>query len=214
MWPEFGAFALNVGSFIMSHIADIGGWIAVLGVAGAVINWFVKWRTDRALEKLRSRLNADLETHKSTLNRETERLKGDISREADVHKLNLKKQELLFTKELEAAGAFMQLLRSIFPKVDYPEFDWDDACKHIARSFIQHERDLEKFEIAHGAVINAPVRTLIFKCKSICSVNKFNAYEDVAQLSSEANKKAGEMIDLLEKMRIDCFVQFAAGTIS
>ena len=47
----------------------------------------------------------------------------------EAHKLRLKKSEMLFEKELEAAKTFFALRKKIRPEYSHPDMDWDGQWK-------------------------------------------------------------------------------------
>jgi hypothetical protein len=186
-----------------NHLAAFGGITALLSVLGAIIAWAAKILSDRSIERHKSSLNSDLETHRAALGRETERLKGELTRQGDSFRLQLKKQELMFDKELQATSAFLKLRRDILPTVDTPDFEWEDACQRVAGKFSEYEASFTAFEIAHGAVLSKSVRLKINACKNVASNYKFNGLEDEPEMSWQARKKAGEMIEALAAIEED-----------
>lgn len=142
--------------------------------------------------------NSSLEKRKSELGRETERLKGELAQEAETHKLALKKQELIFNKEVEAASAFIKIHREITPKYSHPDMDWDDACEQVASEFGKTEIKLEKFIVEHGAIVIPEARKMISDLKILSSHHKFHGYDNEDEIiAPEAKKKAGELIEKL-----------------
>lgn len=88
--------------------------IATVGGVGSLIvglsAFFAKIFADRSIEK-----------HKAALGHETERLKSELAKETETHKLRLKKQELVFNKQLEAVSEFIELHRTIMPRYSFPD---------------------------------------------------------------------------------------------
>jgi len=165
----------------------IGGGVTATAVLAFFANFFV---------------NKEIERQKGALNKELERLKAELSKETESHKLSLKKQELIFNKELDAAGDFMKLHRQIRPSYSHPDMDWDDACMDVANRFEKIESDLNSFLVKHGAVITTSARKLLDNCIALASHNKFWSFEypDEPQGSAIAKKKAGELLDELGKI--------------
>jgi hypothetical protein len=102
--------------------------VGLFGGVGAIVvalaAFASKWMADRSIER-----------HKAELGRETEKLKGELAKETETHKLILKKREILFQKEIEAASAFIALHRTIEPKYNHPDMDWDEAMADVAKDF-------------------------------------------------------------------------------
>ena len=122
-----------------------------------------------------SKLMADrsIESHKAELGRETEKLKGELAKETETHKLNLKKREILFQKEIDAASAFIALHRTIEPKYSHPDMDWDEAMADVAADFASIERKLREYVAAYGAALSQKNRTEIDTCMTLAASHKF-----------------------------------------
>lgn len=172
--------------------AFLGGGVAATAVLAFFANFFV---------------NKEIERQKATLNRELERLKAELSKETETHKLSLKKHELIFNKELDAAGDFMKLHRQIRPTYSHPDMDWSDACADVAHRLDKIETNLETFLVKHGAVITTSAREQLNHCIVLASHNKFGSFEGEQigdllgnQLINEARNKAGELLETLPKI--------------
>jgi hypothetical protein len=68
------------------------------------------------------------------------------------YKTRLRKSELLFQKEFEAASEFLWLHRRLLPRYRFPEMVWCEACEDFA--FDRALKELEDFLAAHGAALN------------------------------------------------------------
>lgn len=150
-----------------------------------------------------SKLMADitLKKREAALSQQLERLKGELGREAETHKFALKKQELIFNKEVEAASAFMKLHRQITPSFSHPDMDWGEACEQAAGDLFSTERKLENYIIEYGAVISGNARKMLFELKTLASHYKFDGAEpEDNSLRNSAKLKAGELIETLPKI--------------
>src|SRR6266852_2635339 len=123
-----------------------GGAVVTVALAA----FFSKFMADRSIE-----------SHKAELGRETEKLKGELAKETETHKLSLKKREILYQREIEAASAFIALHRSIEPKYRHPDMDHDDALEDVVDSFSDTEDRLRKFIAKYGAALSADNRNQI-----------------------------------------------------
>jgi hypothetical protein len=167
--------------------AFLGGGAMATAVLAFFANFFV---------------NKVIERQKGALNKELERLKAELSKEIESHKLSLKKQELIFNKELDAAGDFMKLHRQIRPSYSHPDMDWDDACADVANRFEKIESDLNSFLVKHGAIITTSARKLLDVCIGLASGTKFWDFEypDEPQGSAYAKNTASKLLDELSKI--------------
>lgn len=96
-----------------------------------------------------------------------------LSKETETHKLTLKRQELLFARELEAADAFMAVWRKLWPQYSRPEMDWHDACQDVALRLGTIEAMLEDYLERHSVAISAAVREGIEHARSEAASEKF-----------------------------------------
>lgn len=167
-----------------SIFSFFGGAAAATAVLAFFANFFV---------------NKEIERQKADLNKELERLKAELSKDAETHKLNLKKQELIFNKELDAAGEFMKLHRQIKPAYSHPDMDWDDACADVAHRLDKIEAILESFLVKHGAIITTSARALLTEGISLASTYKFDSIEE-GQLFHQAKTKAEDLLNKLDKI--------------
>src|SRR5208283_75917 len=108
--------------------------------------------------------NRTIEGRKAELNQELERIKAELSRETETHKLKLKKLELIFNKELDAASEFMKTHREIRPSYSHPDMDWDDASMDVLQRLDKIEIDLISFLVKYGAVITKSAREQLYEC--------------------------------------------------
>jgi|SRR5208282_4089485 len=162
-----------------SIFSFLGGGVAATAVFAFVAHFFV---------------NKEIERQKADLNKELERLKAELSKDAETYKLSLKKQELIFNKELDAAGDFMNLHK---PAYSVPDMEWDDACADVARRLGAIETSLESFLVKHGAIIITSARELLKDCILLASWYKFDGIEE-GQLFDQAKTKAGDLLNKLD----------------
>src|SRR5579862_3214343 len=146
--------------------ADVGKLLALLGgasvVAGAVAAFVGKIFADRSIEK-----------HRAVLTQETERLKAELGKDAETHRWKLRKNEILFQKEFEAASDFFELHRQLEPSYRHPDMDWYEAAKDIVESFSDSEEKLIKFVAKYGPVLSANNRLAVDECERLASHHKF-----------------------------------------
>ena len=127
-------------AFLWKAIALLGGLSVISGAVGGFV---AKFFADRSIEH-----------HKAALGQETERLKGELAKETETHKLKLKRQEILFEKELDAAADFSALYRQIEPRFRHPDMDWDEALEDVVKSFTNTEARLRQFIAKHAPVLS------------------------------------------------------------
>lgn len=151
-WDEFFSTGLKV-------VATLGG-IGI--VAGGVAAW------------ISQHLSASwLQAHKGELDRQLESHKAELAKATETHKLTLRRQELLFQREIEAADAFMIMRSSIWPQYEHADMDWHDACIRVAEKLADVERALDEFLARHTAVIGKPVRDKVEHARTVAAHEKF-----------------------------------------
>ncbi|MER9677028.1 hypothetical protein [Mesorhizobium sp. M0208] len=181
-----------VVSFGSSVVALLGGGGVVLVAICAFISQFI---TDRTIEG-----------HKATLNAELERLKNELAKESELHKLKLRKAEILFDRELEAVAEFGTLYRRITPRYSHPDMDWDDACADVASRFSTIEEQLENYLTKHAPVLSEALREKLRHCKTTASHNKFMEYEmPEDQATSTTKAEAGRLLEELQNVESGLF---------
>jgi aspartokinase len=164
-------------------MADWGAVLTAVGgmavVSSAIAGFVSKIVTDRLVE-----------SHKASLGQETERLKAQLVQDGDRLRLGLKKQELLFAKELEAASAYMKLHREIEPKYRHPDMEWHEALDEVLDNLRDVGEKLESFILEHGAVISASIRKDILELRSLAEIHKFDDARENFDRDREYSKEA------------------------
>lgn len=82
-----------------------------------------------------------------------EREKRKNQQQVESHKMELKKEEFLYPKKVEAASQFVALHSDLRPRYRYPEMEWEDACRDFAFDFEEVEERLERYKATYGAVL-------------------------------------------------------------
>jgi hypothetical protein len=111
----------------------VGQILTLLGGVGVVAAFVAKFFADRSNER-----------YKAELGRETERLKAELGKDAETHKWKLKKKEILFQKEFEAALDFFALRRRIEPRFRHPDMEWHEAMRDVIERFSTSEKSTER----------------------------------------------------------------------
>ncbi|UGA43756.1 hypothetical protein HU230_0036835 [Bradyrhizobium quebecense] len=134
-----------------------------------------------------SKLVADrsIESHKAELGRETEKLKGELAKKTETHKLNLKKREILFQKEIEAASAFIALHRTIEPELN-PRVLWEEAMVAAALDLAGIEQKLRDYVAMFGAALSSENRREIDVCMILAARHKFADQKDAQAIDKAA----------------------------
>lgn len=173
-------------AFLWKAIALLGGLSVISGAVGGFV---AKFFADRSIEQ-----------HKDALGQETERLKGELAKETETHKLKLKRQEILFEKELDAAADFSALYRLIEPRFRHPDMDWDEALEDVVKSFTDTEARLRQFIAKHAPVLSQANRNYIDACSSLASANQFAFPGMGGPAMKDARDAAEKLLDLLGKI--------------
>ena len=163
--------------------------IGTIGGAGLIIfglsSWLGKVWASRLMQKEATEHSRDLE-----------RLRTDLMRDTETHKVKLKKSEVFFAKELDATSAFIALFRGILPRHHLPDMDWHDACDSIAGNFAKIEISLDQFLADHGAAVPDEVVALIVDCIGIAGDYKFEI--DGPEVTKSANSAADRLYENLK----------------
>jgi len=171
----------------ISAVAALGG----VGVVAAGVAKVVSDHTSQKwLQANQGRLDQALETHRAELAKETE-----------THKLTLKRQELIFQRELEAADAFMSFWRIVYPRYRHPDMDWNDACEDAAHSLGQIEKVVEEYLERHSVAISPDVRDWIERARLDAATEKFFESNPNKRPPQSAVDAAGRILDVLIEAR-------------
>jgi len=139
-----------------------------------------------------------LESHKSELQKEVERLKADLAKEQETHKLLLKRKEILFSREIEAAQAFFELHRRVSPTYSFPDKEWEDVVEEVIEDFGKIEKELGNFVRDQGPFLTPAIRKLVDEAEDVSSSFKFHA----SGHGSGTQKQAEEAVEtVLAKLR-------------
>ena len=129
---------------------------------------------------------------------EIDRFKSELARSVESYKIQLKKSEVFFLRELEAASAFSSFFHTLLPAYKHPSMDWDDACEAMATDFGKIELRLAEFMTTHGAVLNDEERAILVDATSDAGYGKFDVLD--GGVAPEANQKADEMYEKLKRL--------------
>ena len=179
---------LKLGSAV---VVSLGGSSLILL---ALSSWLGRVWAERILERQKAIYAVDLEEFKKKLVLETE-----------SHKIRLKKSELIFAREFDAASSLVALVKDITPTYKHPMMDWNDACDDIARDFGKIENLIAKYLRDNGAVLNDQVKDILASCEAIAAENQFEVIS--GEVSPEANKAADDMYAKLQKAEETLLVQ-------
>ncbi|GEM_PF-3351143 len=153
---------MELGDFIEVGLKAVAALGEVGVVAAAVAKTVSNHNSKKWLQNNQGELSTALETHRAELAKETE-----------AHKLTLKRQELMFARELEAADAFMGLWRKVWPQFSRPDMDWHEACADVAERLGTVERLLEDYLEQHSVAISVSAREVVEQAQSEAASEKF-----------------------------------------
>jgi len=125
-----------------SMIVQWGGLLVspiTIGIAAFVS----KGVADRSIEK-----------HKALLGQETERLKGELSKETESHKFSLRKKEILFGKEMDAASAYFDLYAKLEPRYSHPDKGAAEVIEEALENFGSMSSKISGYLAVHGVFLS------------------------------------------------------------
>lgn len=167
-------------------IALFGGLSAI---AAAVAAFVSKALSDRWLEG-----------HKSELQKEVEKLKSELGKEQETHKLLLKRKEILFSREIDAAKAFFELHQRVSPTYSFPDKEWSDVVEEVIEDFGKIEKELGNFVRDHGPFLAQDIRTLVDKTEELSSSFKFHASGHGSGTRKQAEDAAETVLQSLREI--------------
>ena len=162
--------------------------LAVLGLLGKSL-----------LDKLIIRDTQEFQAHLTRQTQmELERLRDEMARDVESYKVQLKKSEVFFLRELEAASAFSSLFHSLLPAYSHPLIDWYEACDEIARNFGRIEGLLTDFMAKHAAMLTDEEHAELVDATSDAGYGKFAVVD--GEVDPETNLKANDMYEKLKDL--------------
>lgn len=159
-------------------------------MAGLVAKWVSDHAAARLLQEHKGKLDSALETHKAAL-----------GKDAEAYKLSLKRQELIFQREVEAGDALMKLWRVIYPAYRFPDMDWHDACEDVAAELGSVEKAIGEYIEKHGVAVSSEVLRLLEQAHGDAAVGKFSVLEDGEAQPGSAVQAAEAVLDALKQAR-------------
>ena len=177
----------SVSAVILGSLG--GGGVAIFGLS----NWLGKVWANRLMQD-------EMAEHA----RKLESLRNELRRDTESHKIRLRKSELIFEKEFEAASALVALIQSYMPTFQQPGMDSSEAFIEIAPNLDKIEKDLGAFLAKYGAVLPDSVKNGISGSIGIAGEGKFeveepdippNAVQVVEQLFERLWEVQNEMLD-------------------
>lgn len=169
-------------------ILAFGGNAALL----AVLGFLAKSLIEKLIVRDTKVFEADLKYKTDT---QIEKIKSEMNRTLESYKIQLKKSEVFFLRELEAAASLSSLFHSILPSLNHPEMDWHEACDVLAQNLGKVELRLNEFMDKHGAVLDLAERRLLIEAINLAANGKFDAVN--GEVSSNGNKAANDVFEKL-----------------
>jgi len=183
---------MNVLQTVLTVFLAMLGNATVLAVVGYLAKSFLERLMIRDMKVFESELKAKTDA-------QIERLRNEMTRNVESYKVQLRKSEVFFQRELDAASAFASLFQSIEPRYNHPDMDWYDACDQIAILFDNIENELREFAIKHAAVLTDGENDLLDEATGIAGQWKFHALP--GQVAPQANEKADELYNKVKALK-------------
>jgi hypothetical protein len=179
-------------SLLMQAVTWFGG-ISVVTVGIAA--YISKWIADKSIE-----------SHKAQLGQETERLKGELAKENESHKFALKKLEIRFNRQIEAALAYSKVYKKLEPRYSHPDKDWDEVLEEVLESFTDISAKLSHYLAEHSVFLSETNRKDIEKCESIASNHQYTFHGAGPYSRNDSKAEAAAVLKLLKKVK-DRFIE-------
>ncbi len=140
-------------------LASLGGGIVIVY---AFSNYIGKLWANRLMDNERAEHAKNLE-----------RLRNDLSREMESYKIQLKKSEIIFEKQLLAASELMTIVRSNVPAHHEDAVIYEIRIKKMIRDFDNIGKQLKGYLSNHGSILPSKIIDLI--SDSINIISSFHA---------------------------------------
>ena len=205
--PELDSLAQHHQALTVNKKPHMEAWQTVLFAFGGnaalliVLGLFGK----SLLEKI---IAQDIKVFEAELSRKTQveidRLRDEMTRKIESYKGQLKKSEVFFQRELEAASVFSSLLHSLLPSYNQLNMDRTEACEEMAWHFDKFETKLNEFLSGYAAMLTDEERAILCDSIADAATGKFETTGD--EVEAETCAKADEMhvkLKNLEHMLFD-----------
>lgn len=174
-----------------SVLLALGGSATLLAVLGFLAKSLLEKIILRDMKVFEAELKAKTDS-------EIEKFKSTLTRDVESYKVQLKKSEVFFQRELEAASTFSSLFHSILPGYSHPQMDWYEACEEMARNFGKIEFQLSGFIAGHAAVLTDEERSALVDAMSAAGYGKFDVIDGV--VGPDTNVKADVLYTKLKEL--------------
>ena len=163
----------ELGQFLMTILVSVGA-------AGGLIVGVSKWIAELMAKTY------------------VEQVKHELRQETESYRTKLRKSEFLFEKEFEAASEFISLRRRLWPRMQHPEEEWDEAVDQFGHNLEQVEQEIGQYLSAHGAALQDPVLQLVHDALNQAEYGKFEFDEH-----GQARNIAERVLDGLKKIEAE-----------
>ena len=144
--------------------------------------------------------NRSLEKQKAEIAQQLERLRAEFSKELETHKHAIRRQELVFERDVAAAQAGVRLNEAIQPRF-HPDMDWDEACCGLAWNFSTVEKALKEFRFYNAYLLSSDHRALLLSLEWKAAEGSCALPEnEEATPSKEVRLVAGEIMEKVKSL--------------
>lgn len=151
-----------------------------------------------------AKLGADsfLNFQKGEISKSVETAKAELSKDLEKHKTRLKREELLFEREIELTKAFVGLRHSLQPSYR-PGMDWNEAAEDFASDLGAVETKLNVFRLTHYHLMPKPIQKKFDALTTKAMEEKWSEESYVTKEAKQAGKDIMTGLDEIEKVLID-----------
>lgn len=121
-----------------------------------------------------------------------------IDKELEKYKSNIRIQEFVFPKKLDALKAIYSFKIDILDPPNYPDMEWSEVCDRIALSFNSYESQIDNILKQFGSILPDKVIKKLENAGSCCSEGKFEI-TDKMNVTNHGNKIANNFYGYIEE---------------
>jgi hypothetical protein len=174
---------LKLSSTILASLG--GGTLLLYAISG----WLSRVWADKLSKRYMLDYDIKLSDFRNNLLKDMEKVKDKIN-----------KSNILFSDYINATKDIVKIYREIYPRLNYPDKDWHDACIDVAESSGKIRNFLEQFELNYGHILSTEEMTIVSKILSTADELNFELIDDY-KVTNEGIKKAESILSNLEKIR-------------
>ncbi len=180
----------DLNSFITDTFKLLISSTVVAGTLGFIAKAFFEKQIQEWLLRAKADLDKELETHKAHLLEQME-----------AYKWRIKRQELFFEREIEAADQMQIMCDLIMPTFNHPDMDYHDACTHVYQDFGNISEQIRGYLTKYKVFVKPEIGRDLENIASSAESRKFHSAQYPDDLDGDDLNLAKKIMDELPNLK-------------